>query len=33
VLHEDEGTEKRMRVTLGSLVLPGDTLVVEESLF
>lgn len=32
-LHEDQPADKRMRVGLDALVLPGDTLVVEESLF
>jgi protein involved in polysaccharide export with SLBB domain len=33
LLHEDEPAGKRLRVSLDALVLPGDTLLVEESLF
>jgi len=33
VLHEDTPADRRVRVTLDAPVLPGDTLVVEESLF
>ena len=33
LLHEDMPAEKRMRVSMDTVVLPGDTLVVEESLF
>jgi polysaccharide export outer membrane protein len=33
LLREDAPTDKRQRVSLDALILPGDTLLVEESLF
>ncbi|HUS23775.1 MAG TPA: polysaccharide biosynthesis/export family protein [Candidatus Binatia bacterium] len=33
LLHEDKATSQRSRAALDTLVLPGDTLMVEESLF
>lgn len=33
LLHEDQPSDRRSRVGLDALVLPGDTLMVEESLF
>jgi polysaccharide biosynthesis/export protein VpsN len=33
LLHEDQPADKRIRVGLDALVLPGDTLLIEESLF
>lgn len=33
LLHENQPTDRRIKVELGTTVLPGDTLVIEEGLF